>query len=97
MRTGPIGLRQLHGAIMESGCSVHRGLMEKRFRGGTATVEQFHAAGPSLAGMVTLNSSQNEQLMPAAIAMILAAVRKNARWSLGPTSLRIERGNRAHE
>jgi hypothetical protein len=55
--------------------------MEKRFRGGTATVEQFHAAGPSLAGMVTLNSSQNEQLMPAAIAMILLPC---AKMRVGP-------------
>ena len=55
--------------------------MEKRFRGGTATVEQFHAVGPSLAGMVTLNSSQNEQLMPAAIAMILLPC---AKMRVGP-------------
>jgi hypothetical protein len=45
--------------------------MEKRFRGPTARSNKFHAAGPSLAGMVALNSSQNEQLMPAAIAMIV--------------------------
>jgi hypothetical protein len=46
-------------------------LKERRSHGCTATVEQFHAVGPSLAGMVALNSLQNEQLMPAAIAMIL--------------------------
>ena len=66
---------------MERGCSVHGGLMQKRFRGCTATVEQFHAAGPSLAGMVALNSSQNEQLMPAAIAMILLPC---AKMHVGP-------------
>jgi hypothetical protein len=81
MRTGSIGLRQLRGTIMECGRTVHGGLMEKRFRGCTATVEQFHAAGPSLAGMVALNSSQNEQLMPAAIAMILLPC---AKMRVGP-------------
>jgi hypothetical protein len=81
MRIGLIGLRQLHGTIMGRRCSVHGGLMEKRFRGCAATVEQFHAAGPSLAGMVTLNSSQNEQLMPAAIAMILLPC---AKMRVGP-------------
>jgi hypothetical protein len=55
--------------------------MEKRSHGCTATVEQFHAAGPSVAGMVTLNSSQNEQLMPAVIAMILPPC---AKMRVGP-------------